>query len=71
MLEPTSLDLVTQAGAALDQVLLDNVYETLLTATPRARSRPGLTELPEISEDGLDVHVHHPGRRDVPQRGSR
>ena len=31
VLEPTSLDIVTVAGAALDQVLLDNVYETLLT----------------------------------------
>ena len=35
VLEPTSLNLITQAGAALDQVLLDNVYETLLTATAR------------------------------------
>ncbi len=53
VLEPTSLNLITQAGAALDQVLLDNVYETLLTATPEGDIEAGLTELPEISEDGL------------------
>jgi peptide/nickel transport system substrate-binding protein len=51
VLEPTSLDIVTQAGAALDQVLLDNVYETLLTFED-GESGPGLTDVPEISEDG-------------------
>jgi peptide/nickel transport system substrate-binding protein len=51
VLEPTSLDIVTQAGAALDQVLLDNVYETLLTFED-GESQAGLAELPEISEDG-------------------
>ncbi len=53
VLEPSNLDLVTQAGAALDQILLDNVYETLLTATDDGSVEAGLTELPEISEDGL------------------
>ncbi len=53
VLEPTSLDLVTQAGAALDQILLDNIYETLLTANAEGEVEPGLTELPEISDDGL------------------
>jgi len=53
VLEPTSLDIVTKAGAALDQVLLDNVYETLLQATEDSTVVAGLTELPEISEDGL------------------
>ena len=33
-------------------MLLDNIYETLVEATPRARSAPGLATL-EISEDGL------------------
>ena len=33
VLEPTSLDIVTVDGAALDQILLDNIYETLLTYT--------------------------------------
>ena len=53
VLEPTSLDIVTQAGAALDQVLLDNVYETLLVATDTGEIAAGLTEVPEMSEDGL------------------
>ena len=53
VLEPTSLNLIAQAGAALDQVLLDNVYETLLTATAEGDVEGGLTDLPEISDDGL------------------
>ena len=52
ILEPTSLDIVTVAGAALDQVLLDNVYETLLRLGPTGEIEPGLAEVPEVSDDG-------------------
>ena len=52
VLEPTSLDIVTVAGAALDQILLDNVYETLLTAGEDGDIEAGLAELPEVSDDG-------------------
>ncbi len=52
MLEPTSLDIVTVDGAALDQVLLDNIYETLLTYTEAGEIEPGLAALPEVSDDG-------------------
>ena len=52
VLEPTSLDLITTAGAALDQVLLDNVYETLLKADATGEIGPGLAALPEVSDDG-------------------
>lgn len=52
VLEPTNLDIIHQAGAALDQVLLDNVYETLVKSTRDGEISPGLAEL-EISEDGL------------------
>ena len=52
VLEPSSLDIVTVAGAALDQILLDNVYETLLTYSDAGEIEPGLAELPEVSEDG-------------------
>ena len=52
VLEPTSLDLITTAGAALDQILLDNVYETLLKADETGEIGPGLAELPEVSADG-------------------
>jgi peptide/nickel transport system substrate-binding protein len=52
VLEPTNLDIISTAGAALDQVLLDNVYETLLTYVDGAPAA-GLAGLPEVSEDGL------------------
>ena len=46
VLEPTSLDLITTAGAALDQVLLDNVYETLLKADETGEIGPGSPSSP-------------------------
>jgi peptide/nickel transport system substrate-binding protein len=52
VLEPTSLDIIKVAGAALDQVLLDNVYETLLKADDKGAIEPGLADLPEVSADG-------------------
>ncbi|MGH9135037.1 MAG: ABC transporter substrate-binding protein [Ilumatobacteraceae bacterium] len=52
VLEPTSLDIVHTAGAALDQILLDNIYETLLTADASGAIQPGLAALPEVSDDG-------------------
>lgn len=52
VLAPTSLDIIGQAGAALDQLLLDNVYETLLRFVD-GEVVPGLAASYEISEDGL------------------
>ncbi|MET0461422.1 MAG: ABC transporter substrate-binding protein, partial [Ilumatobacteraceae bacterium] len=52
ILEPTSLDLVSVAGAAIDAVLLDNVYETLLKLDEDGTVGPGLAALPEVSDDG-------------------
>lgn len=52
VLEPTSLDLVTTSGAALDQVLLDNVYETLLDTDADGNIVAGLAEMPSVSADG-------------------
>jgi peptide/nickel transport system substrate-binding protein len=52
VLEPTSLDIVHTAGAALDQILLDNIYETLLTTDESGAIQPGLAQLPEVSADG-------------------
>ncbi|MFV0308243.1 MAG: ABC transporter substrate-binding protein [Desertimonas sp.] len=60
VLEPTSLDIVTQAGAAIDQVLLDNVYETLLLTNDEGTTEAGLVELPEISEDGCTYTITVP-----------
>jgi len=52
VLEPGNLDIIHTAGAALDQVLLDNIYETLVKATPGGEISPGLATL-DISEDRL------------------
>jgi peptide/nickel transport system substrate-binding protein len=52
VLEPTNLDIIHQAGAALDQVLLDNIYETLVKATPEGEISPGVATL-AISDDRL------------------
>jgi peptide/nickel transport system substrate-binding protein len=54
ILEPTSLDIISVAGAALDQVLLDNVYETLLRLGPTGEIEPGLAALPEVSADATE-----------------
>jgi peptide/nickel transport system substrate-binding protein len=52
VIEPTNLDILHQAGIALDQLLLGNIYETLVKTTPEGEISPGLAEL-EISEDRL------------------
>lgn len=52
VLAPANLDIIVQSGAALEQLLLDNVYETLLTATPEGEVGPGLASV-EVSDDGL------------------
>lgn len=53
VLEPTSLDVFHQAGAALDQLLLGNVYETLVQPDSDGNPLPGVADLPEVSADGL------------------
>ncbi|WP_167142750.1 ABC transporter substrate-binding protein [Canibacter zhoujuaniae] len=56
ILEPTNLDVRNTSGVALDQILLDNVYEGLITLRPGTvdEFQPALaTALPEISADGL------------------
>lgn len=55
-LEPTNLDIRSTAGVALDQILIDNIYQGLIGLAPGSVSEfvPVLaTELPEISDDGL------------------
>ena len=63
-----SLDIVTVAGAALDQILLDNVYETLLNARRRRGDRAGAGRAARGVRGRHRVHVHAAGRGDVPQR---
>ncbi|PCN47834.1 peptide ABC transporter substrate-binding protein [Curtobacterium sp. 'Ferrero'] len=53
VLEPTSLDIRTQSGAALDQVLIDNVYQGLVGRTTGGDVRDVLASSHEVSADGL------------------
>lgn len=56
-LEPTNLDIRATGGVALDQILIDNVYQGLIGLKPGSVSEfvPVLAEaLPQISDDGLD-----------------
>lgn len=53
VLEPTSLDITKVAGAALEQILLGNVYEGLVKAGDDGTIQPSLAALPEVSDDGL------------------
>lgn len=57
VLEPTSLDVSTNAGVATSQVLIDNVYQGLvgIKAGTVAEIVPVLaTEMPRISDSGLE-----------------
>nr|WP_279549910.1 ABC transporter substrate-binding protein [Leucobacter weissii] len=55
-MEPGNLDIRNTAGVALDQILIDNVYQGLVGLAPGSVDEfvPVLAEsLPEVSEDGL------------------
>lgn len=53
VLEPGNLDIRETAGAALDQILIDNVYQGLVARTPDQKIVPSLASDYEISPDGL------------------
>ncbi|MBM9466165.1 ABC transporter substrate-binding protein [Nakamurella leprariae] len=53
VLEPVSLDFTQADGAAIPQVLLDNVYETLVTLDDDGALVPALASSWEVSADGL------------------
>ena len=57
-LEPPTLDLTASPAAAIPQVLLYNVYETLVRLQPDGSITPLLAESYEISEDGLTYTFH-------------
>lgn len=52
-LEPSNLDIRTTSGVALDQVLIDNVYEGLVSRTVDGDVAPSLAAEWEVSEDAL------------------
>lgn len=53
VLEPSSLDIRHTAGAALEQVLVDNIYEGLVSRTQDDTIIDRLAKSHEISPDGL------------------
>src|SRR4051794_8581293 len=53
VLEPSNLDIRQTAGAALDQILVDNVYEGLVARTPKQDIVPALASDWQVSDDGL------------------
>ena len=53
VLEPGNLDIRETAGAALDQILIDNIYQGLISRTPEQDIIPALAENWTVSDDGL------------------
>lgn len=53
VLEPTNLDIRRTSGAALEQILVDNIYEGLVTRAQDNTIEPRLASDYEVSEDGL------------------
>ncbi|MGC5169356.1 ABC transporter substrate-binding protein [Microbacterium sp. DT81.1] len=53
VLEPDNLDIRHTSGAALEQVLVDNVYQGLVTRTEDNEIVPALASDFEVSDDGL------------------
>lgn len=53
VLEPTNLDIRRTSGAALEQILVDNVYEGLVTRAQDNEIEPRLASDYEVSDDGL------------------
>lgn len=58
ILEPTGLDPTTVSGAALDQLVTDNVYEGLTFRDENGEIEPKLAKEWEVSEDGLTYTFH-------------
>lgn len=53
VLEPGNLDIRQTAGAALDQILVDNIYQGLVARTPEQDIVPALASDWMVSPDGL------------------
>lgn len=53
VLEPTNLDIRHTSGAAIEQILIDNIYEGLVTRSQDNEIEPRLASEYEVSDDGL------------------
>ncbi|GAA1925635.1 ABC transporter substrate-binding protein [Microbacterium aoyamense] len=54
VLEPGNLDIRETAGAAVDQILVDNIYQGLVSRTPEQDIVPALASDWTVSPDGLE-----------------
>ncbi|MUH60460.1 ABC transporter substrate-binding protein [Bifidobacterium canis] len=57
-LAPTNLDIRNTAGTALDQALIGNVYEGLVSRNSENKVTPGLAKSWDVSKDGLTYTFH-------------
>lgn len=57
-LAPVSLDIRHQSGSAIEQVLIGNVYEGLLSRDSNNKVQPGLAKSWDISNDGTTYTFH-------------
>lgn len=55
---PVSLDIRHQSGSAIEQVLIGNVYEALLSRDSDNKVQPGLAKSWDISKDGKTYTFH-------------
>lgn len=53
VLEPTNLDIRHTSGAAIEQILIDNIYEGLVSRDEENQIVPRLASDYEVSDDGL------------------
>jgi peptide/nickel transport system substrate-binding protein len=53
VLEPSNLDIRQTSGASLDQILIDNIYQGLVSRTPEQDIVPALASEWTVSPDGL------------------
>jgi peptide/nickel transport system substrate-binding protein len=74
VLEPGNLDIRQTAGAALDQILVDNIYQGLVSRTPEQDIVPALASDWSVSPDSLEYTftlregvVFHDGQELTPQ----
>ncbi len=68
VLEPGNLDIRETAGAALDQILIDNIYQGLVSRTPEQDIVPGAGRGLGGLGGRPDVHVHAARGRHLPRR---
>ena len=55
---PKSLDIRTEQGTAVEQALLGNVYETLVSRSETNKLQPGIASSWQIFRRRPDLHVH-------------